>query len=78
MTPERRRELISAFARCTRYTGKFRFVCVCAMCVCWGRGGGLHAPGGGIAEPDVAALGLSHGGVTGVTGTAWWCCRTKT
>ena len=38
----------------------------------------LQEPGGGIAEPDMAALGLSRGGVTGVTGTAWWCCRTKT
>ena len=64
---------------------------MCAMCVCvcvggWGVGGGgcrnramvLQEPGGGVAEPDMAALGLSHGGVTGVTGTAWWCCRTKT
>ena len=53
-------------------------MCVPCVCVGGGGGGGLHAPGGGIAEPDVAALGLSHGGVTGVTGTAWWCCRTKT
>ena len=52
-------------------------VCVCHVCVL-GEGGGVHAPGGGIAEPDVATLGLSRGGVTGVTGTAWWCCRTKT
>ena len=65
-------------------------MCLCHVCVCVSRGGGwreggcrnramvLQEPGGGVAEPDMAALGLSHGGVTGVTGTAWWCCRTKT